>query len=769
MSEGERYYIDGPVPETPEPAGEPAPWSSTRVVGTRRPRIDAYERVSGSAVYPSDVILPGMLYGAVLRCPHPRARVRRVDASKAAAMPGVHAVVTPDSPEAKLRWSWGRGDTAQLLDPECLFEGEAVAAVAADTPHQAADALRAIRVEYEVLPPVSGLEDALAEGAPEARPGGNRLGEVSVYERGAVDRGFAEADEVVELEFSTPFEIHAPMELYGSVARWDGNRLEVWESTQGVFAVQSRLAQVLGIPLANVTVHGRYMGGGFGSKLQTSKGTVLGCVLARRTARPVKLFTTREEAMLALGNRPGARMRLKAGATRDGRLTALEFWSLSTPGGHVSGGAGLLDWLVRDLYTCPNVRTHTELVAINAGPSRPFRAPGHPQGAWALEQTMDALAEAIGMDPVEFRLRNVPEVSQARGGLPYTTTGLARCLREGAEAFGWREARARKADRGPVRRGVGMAACLWIGGGGGPPATIVVKLFADGSANLNMGAADLGTGTRTVMAMVVAEELGIDPSRIQVENADTGSTQYATPSGGSKTVPTESPAVREAALAVKRQVLEMAAEELDRPASDLELVDGSVVSRSDPAVRKPLDRLAGLRRRGVVLGVGYRGPNPEGVVVNPFAAQFCEVEVDTRTGEIRVLRFLAAHDSGRVLDRLTYDNQVIGGITMGIGLALTEERLLDRGQTGRMLNANLLDYRVPTMKEVPPEIVSLPIDLNDTRCNSTGAKGLGEPVTIPTAAAVANAVAHALGVRIPHGPLTPPRVLAALSAARKEA
>ena len=769
MSEGERYYIDGPVPETPGPGEGARPWTDTRVVGTARPRIDAYERVSGSAVYPSDVVLPGMLYGAVLRCPHPRARVRKVDASRAASMPGVRAVVTPDSPEASLRWTWGRGDTARLLDPECLFEGEAVAAVAADTPHQAADALRAIRVDYEVLPFVSWEDEATAAGAPEARPGGNRLGDVSVYERGDVEGGFAAADEIVDLTFRTPCEIHAPMELYGSVARWDGNRLEVWESTQGVFAVQARLAQVLDLPLANVTVHGRYMGGGFGSKLQTSKGTVLGCVLARKTARPVKLFTSREEAMLAMGNRPSARMRLKAGVTRQGRLTAMEFWSLSTPGGHVSGGAGLLDWLVRDLYTCPNVRTHTELVAINAGPSRPFRAPGHPQGAWALEQVMDALADAIGMDPVELRLRNVPTVSQARGGLPYTTTGLERCLREGAEAFGWAEARKRARSAGPVRRGVGVAACLWIAGGGGPPSTIVVKLFSDGSANLNMGAADLGTGTRTVMAMVVAEELGVDPSRIQVENADTGSTQYATPSGGSKTVPTESPAVRDAALAVKRQVLEIAAGELGRPPGDLELRDGSVVSRTDPSVRTPLGRLRGLARRGVVVGVGYRGPNPEGKVVNPFAAQFCEVEVDTRTGRVKVLRFLAAHDSGRVLDTLTYRSQVIGGITMGIGLALTEERLLDHGQTGRMLNANLLDYRLPTMEETPAEIVSLPIDPGDTECNTTGAKGLGEPVTIPTAAAIANAVHHALGARITEAPLTPARVLEALGAQREEA
>jgi len=770
MNRDETYWVDEPVPETPTPSEYPAPWKKTRVVGERLPRIDAYERVSGTAVYPSDIVLPDMLYGAVLRCPHARATVKHLDVAKAKAIPGVAAVLTGTSPEAQVGWPLYRGMTDIPLFAEiCRFEGEPVAAVAAETPQQAADALRAIEVEYEVLPPVSDERDAVAPGAPKVHEAGNAVGEPDRYERGDVESGFAEADVVLSKTFRTAYEIHAPMERHGCVARWDGDRLVVWESTQGVFSVQSWLSRILGLSLANVRVINTYMGGGFGSKLQPSKHTIIACLLAKLAARPVKLFISREDAMLCVGNRPGTDMTLKAGVKRDGTLTAFEFSSLSSPGAYSEGGAGLVDWVVRDLYTCPNVRCETRLVSINAGPVRPMRAPGHPQGAWALEQMMDELAEAIEMDPVELRLKNVPAVSQARGGQPYTSTGLRECMVEGAKAFDWETASKGAKGNGNIVRGVGMGACVWIAGGGGPPSTVIVKLFSDGSVNLNMGASDLGTGTRTVMAMVVAEELGIDAAGIQVENADTATTQFATPSGGSKTVPTESPAVREAAYNVKKQLLELAAEEHELDAADLMLDDGAVVSRSDPSVRFPVAELSSLRRRRVLIGVGYRGPNPEGKAVNPFAAQFCELEVNTRTGEITVLRFLGAHDSGRVLDRLTFDNQVFGGIAMGIGFGMTEERVLDRGQTGKMVNPNFHDYKIPTALDVPADMVSLPIDPHDTECNTTGAKGVGEPVTIPTAAAIANAVADATGVRLTEAPITPARLLAALAEQRKEA
>jgi len=312
-----------------------------------------------------------------------------------------------------------------------------------------------------------------------------------------------------------------------------------------------------------------------------------------------------------------------------------------------------------------------------------------------------------------------------------------------------------------------MAAGLWVAGGGNPPSTVIVKLFADGSANLNMGASDIGTGTKTVMAMVVAEELGVQPAMLQIEHADTGTTQYATPSGGSKTVPTESPAVRAAALSVKQQLLELAAEDLKTGVSDLALKGDEVVSLSDPAKRIKVTGVTGLKKRGLIVGIGYRGPNPEGKVVNPFAAQFCEVEVNTRTGEVRVIRFLAAQDSGRVMDRLTFDNQTFGGVTMGIGFALTEGRILDGQQTGKMVNRNWHDYKLPTMLDVPFDMTSTPLDRPDPEANLTGAKGLGEPVTIPTAAAIANAVYHATGVRVTETPMSAPRLVKLFAEAKK--
>jgi len=777
MTDDALYYVDAPLPETPEPSGEPRPWAKTEVVGTPRPRVDGYERLSGTAVYPSDLVLPGMLYGAILRCPHPHARVRSVDAAAAEALPGVVAVLTGASPEAKdVRWGYGGGVTTALFDPVCRHEGEAVAAVAAETPYQARDALAAIRVDYEVLPFVADERDALSAGAPKVHESGNRVGEPTAYQRGDVAAGFAAADVVVERSFRTACELHTPLELHGCVARWDGDRLTLWESTQGVFSVQAGAARALGLPLAKVRVIGHYMGGGFGSKLQPGKYTVVAALLARKAARPVKLFLSREETFLCSGNRPPSNVTVKIGAKKDGTLTAIELTGLGTGGAYPAGGTSLLDWLARDLYTCSNVRTETTDVFINAGPARPMRAPGHPQGAWALEQTMDELAERLGMSPVDLRLGNVPRVSQTRGGQPFTTTGLAECIREGAKAFGWEEALhgdrsrepARESGEGSVRRGVGMAACLWIGGAGGPPSTVLVKLFADGSVNLNMGASDIGTGTKSVMAMVVAEELGVDPDAIQIENADTATTQFATPSGGSKTVPTESPTVRRAALAVKDELFRLAAEQLGVPKRDLELRDGALVSKRDPTKTVPVTGLEGLRRQGVLVGVGYRGPNPEGKVINPFGAQFCEVEVDTRTGEVRILRFVAAHDSGRVLNRMTFDNQVFGGITMGIGLGATEERILDRGQTGKMVNANWHDYKLPTMLDVPPVMTSVPIDRPDPEANVTGAKGLGEPVTIPTAAAFANAVFHATGVRVTDSPIDPPTLCRLLAERSKE-
>lgn len=766
------YYVgDFPLPEAPEPGHEPKPWQQTRIVGKAMPRVDAYERVSGSAVYPSDVTFSDMLYGVVVGSPHVNARVRSVDVSTALKMPGVHAAVTGSTKGADLTWPnvWG-ASKAKLFDPHCKYEGDAVAGICAETPYQAREAARAIKVDYEVLPSISDERVALDPKAPTVDGSDKRIGKTDKYERGDVEKGFAEADAVLETEYRTECEIHTPIESHGCVAKWDGDHLTLWHSTQGVFYIQQQVAEVLGMPLSKVRVIGRYLGGGFGSKLEAGKYTIIAALLAKMSGRPVKVMLSREETFLITGNRPPSNIKLKAGVKKDGMLTALEFTLLGTGGAYDSGGISLTDWLIRELYTCPNVKCESTEVLINAGLACPFRAPGHPEGAWALEQMMDALAEKIGLDPVELRLKNIPLFSQARAGNPpYTSTGLKECLEQGAKAFGWTEARKKTAEQGkdnPIRSGVGMGACLWFAGGGGPPSTIVLKLFADGSVNLNMGASDLGTGTKTVMAMVVSEELGIKPDKIQIENADTGATQFATRSGGSKTIPTESPAVRAAAIEVKRQLFQIAAEELQVPASALALQNGEIISSADQSIKVKLNKLQALKKRGVIVGVGYRGPNPADKVVTPFGAQFCEVKVDTRTGETHVVRFVAAHDSGRVMNRLTYDNQVIGGIMMGIGLALTEMRVLDRNQTGKVLSKNWHDYKLPTALDVPREIVTVPVDPGDTEANTTGAKGLAEPATIPTAAAIANAVYNAIGIRLTDTPVGPVQ-LSGLLAERK--
>jgi CO/xanthine dehydrogenase Mo-binding subunit len=742
------------------------PWGETKVVGKPIPPVDGYERVSGTAVFPQDVILPDMLYAAILRCPHAHATVKRVDTAKAREMPGVRAVLTDADSEAQIGWFSRPGPPgtpskpiSRLFDPHCRYEGEEVAAVAAESPQQAWDAVRAIQVEYETLPFVSDMEAAFKPGAPAVQEGGNRMGSPRETKRGDVEKGFAEADVVLEETYRTSCDIHTCMEPHGSVVQWDGDRVTVWDTNQGPFAIQAALAGTLRIPLSKVRIVSNYMGGGFGSKLNLGKYTVIAALMARKTARPVKLFLTREETFLAVGNRPAHIMKLKAGVKKDGTLTALQLTGVGEAGAYPAGTS--VGYQVGDLYKCPNVRMEESVAYVNAGPNRAFRAPGFPQCSWALEQMMDTLAEKIGMDPIDLRLKNISTVCQMDNNKPYTSTGLRECLIEGAQAFKWKESRGRPKGDGAWVRGVGVASGMW-GSQGGPPPTVIVKLYADGSASLNMGAADLGTGTKTVMAMIVAEELGVAMDRIQVENADTGTTNFTTPSGGSKTVHVDSPAVRAAALDVKARLLDVAAAQLKVPAADLDFQDGQVVAKTGTQ-KLALRELRALQMQQAVVGVGTRGPNQlADKVVRPFVTQFAEVEVNRNTGEVRVVRMLAAHDSGRVMSLLTCRNQVFGGFIMGLGFGMMERRILDP-TTGKMANANWHDYRIPTAKDVPPEMTFLPIDPHDTECNITGSKGIGEPAMIPSAAAIANAFYHATGVRITAAPITPSQVLTLLA------
>jgi CO/xanthine dehydrogenase Mo-binding subunit len=751
-----------------EPASSPddgmEPWAETRVVGKRLPRVDAFERVSGKAEYTYDVILPDMVYAAILRCPHANAMVKNIDVSEAERMPGVVAVLTDKSPGTDIPWygiGYGGGPMqSKLFDPHCRYEGEEVAAIAAQTPYQVQDALKAIKVEYEVLPFVIDEDEALKPDAPKLFESGNSTGAARPNQRGNVEQGFADADFVLEETFTTSVQMHTPIEAHGSVVKWDGDKITIWDSTQGVYdATMLPFARTMKLPYNNVRAICRYVGGAFGAKLELGKYTVIAALLARQAARPVKLMLSREETMLCVGNRPNARMAVKAGVKKDGTLTALQLTNTYTPGAYSSMGS--VGFLFQELYKCPNVMVAESGVYTNAGRARAFRAPGFPTGAWALEQMMDMLAEKISMDPVEFRLKNFTDISQSRR-MPYSSAGLKDCLIEGAKKFGWKEARAGKKDDGHIKHGFGVAAGLWMMGSGGPPYTAEVRVFADGGVTIKTGAMDLGTGTKTVACIAAAEELGVPLENIRIINADTATTPYASSSGGSMTLPSLIPTVRKGAWLAKRQILDWAAESLALPADDLEIRNDSVVSRSTPDKKKTLEQL--FRAKGVmdVIAIGNRDPNPANKAVMPFGAHYAEVEVNTKTGEVRVVRLVGANESGRVIDLETFENQAYGGMTQALGYGLTEKRVMDR-QTGKMCNPNLHDYKIPTAMDIPVDHEIVPIDLKDNECNNAGCKGLGEPCHVPTAAAIANAVYDAIGVRPVNGPIDNRTILELLS------
>jgi len=748
--------------EKPENGGD-----AVSMIGRALPRVDAFERVSGSAVYTGDVTLPEMLYAAILRCPHAHAVVKKVDASIASRLPGVRAILSSLDPEAKIKlpypWWVPEGPPMLLFDTHCRYAGEEVAAVAAESQDQAWEALRAIKIEYEQLPFVLTAEDAVTPGAAAVHDSGNLVRPVDIYQRGDLVRGFAEADVVIEQTYRSSCEIHAPLEPHVAVAHWNGQRLTVWTPTQAIFNEQKQIAAALNMSLSAVRVISHYVGGSFGSKAELSKHTLIAAILSRKTSRPVKLALTREETFLCVGNRPANSITIQAGVKKDGSLTALQFTNLGSVGAYADwaeAGGGL------GLYHCSNVRAQETETYINAGKARAFRGPGEVQCFWALEQVMDELAHRIGMDPVELRIKNLITHSQVNER-PYTSTGFEECLRRGAGAFGWREARSRSRSGGPLRRGVGMAACQWSVQGG-PPTTVIVSLLADGSVTLNMAAADQGTGTKTATAMIVADELGVPLEKITIEQGDTGTAQFGKPGGGSHSLVVYGPAVRAAALEVRRQVLDMAAQELNLPVTDLAVKDGRVGPANDFDRATPLAMLQGIVERQAIIGIGHPAPDPEGKIIMSFGVQFAEVEVNTRTGEIRVLRLVAAHDSGRVVNPLIYESQVFGGMVMGLGFALTERRVLDEKQTGRMVNANWHDYKIPTAKDVPFDQTCIPVDPHDSECDSVGVKGLGELGTMPTAPAIANAIYNATGVRVTDSPITPMHMLRRLASAKQD-
>ncbi len=720
------------------------------IVGQPVERVDGFERVSGVAQFTYDVHLPGMLYGRMIRSEVPHARIRKIDVSEAAKLPGVRFILTNENLGDRLY----RGKSA-LFNTTARTEGDELGAVAAVSRRIAADAVKLVKITYEELPFVVDPTEALRSGAPLIRDGGNAAGSANVHRRGDIERGFAEADAVLDRTYTTSAALHNSLETHGSVAMWEGDNLTVWHSTQNIYGVRSQIASAFALPLKNVRVIKRYIGGGFGSKNAADKHAIVATILSRETGRPVQIMLDRHEENLAAGNRPQAVIHVRLGAKKDGTLTAIELRSISGVGAYGEGSPPVAG-PAKELYACENVYAEEQGALTNTGTYTAFRAPGYVEGTFALESAMDELAGQLGIDPVELRMKNYAEKQQLRN-LPYSTKNLADSYKLGMEKIDWKKKRNTKQQSGVKKRGVGMGSQLWSGGGRAPSYAIC-RMNADGTFDVLTGSQDLGTGTKTVFTQIAAEELGVGMERIRMEVGDTLAGPYGVLSAGSLTVPSVGPAVRMAAKDAKDQILGIAAEVLEVPVDSLVMKDGTVESESGAAIT--LDDLAQKIGNYMIIGKGARGPNPENHNVNTFGAQFAEVEVDTETGEVKVLKVVASHEIGRVLNPLTLSSQIEGGVIQGMGFGLFEGRVMDRN-TGKSVNPNLEDYKIPTALDIP-DIDSNWVGPADHIATNIGAKGAGEPPIIPPAAAIANAIANAIGVRIYDLPITPAKILDAL-------
>ena len=689
------------------------------VVGRAAPRQDGALRVRGEARYTADIKLPGMLHAAVLRSPHAHARVRRIDLAPALALPGVRAAIGPGE--------------AHGLEKEAGWAGAPVAALAADSFAQARAAVEAVDVEWEELEVVLDPEEAVRRGLV--------TGEERRSERGDVDRAFAGADVVVEATYRTQTVLHNSLETHQATCEWQGDTLHVYISTQYIWGIRQEVAETLGLPEDKVRVVCEFMGGGFGAKNSPDEYTFVAAELAKRTGRPVRCALTRREEHTSAGNRNSTIQRLRAGARSDGTIVALDGEFTNSVGW--SGWSAPTEGPMRALYACENVRTVTHAAQLNTPPMKAFRAPGFAEGTFGLECLIEELAARLDIDPLELRRSNYAESNE---GTPFSSKNLEDCYRM-AEPHWERRHEVRARSDSVWKRGVGMASQIWYGGGG-PPSYAWVRLGSDGRATVVTAMQDIGTGTRTAMAQIAAEELRVPLENVDVVLGDSARGPYASISAGSSTTPSMGPAVR-AAAADAREQIEDIAEQRGLPR------DTSV------------EEVVGLLEESQILGKGARGPNPTGMSVLTFGVHVVEVAVDVETGEVRVERVAAIHDVGRIVNPLGASSQIEGGVIQGIGHTLSEERLLDP-ETGRVLTTSLDAYRMPTIADVP-EIVSEFVDKPDEHLTNLGSKGLGEPPIVPIAAAIANAIRDATGAEVHELPISREEMLRALrEAAKKE-
>ena len=744
----------------------------TRVVGKPLPRIDAPGKVTGTAVYAADFTLPGMLVGKVFRSTEPHARIVRLDVSRAARLPGVRAVISAaDVPD--VRYGGALKDETVFARGRVRYVGQPVAAVAASTPEAADAALAAIEVVYEPLPAVLDLDAALAPGAPLVHEGWEDYTAIPILHRdgnvcnrarimlGDVERGFEEADRIFEHRFTTSMVHQGYTEPRAAVAQWDSaDTVTVWSNTQLPFEVQNTLAEILAMPPGKIRVIVPGIGGGFGGKLRVGVEH-FAAFLARKAGRPVKLVTTSEEELIAAYPRQGAVVELKTGVTRDGRITAKAgriWFDTGAFAGSGPGVASVATLVLAGPYRIPNLHLEGFAVYTNKTNCGSFRAPSGPQANFAVESQMDIIADALGVDPLDFRLRNiVHEGDEGPTGQVLTAVGLEECLRKAAAAIGWKDRRP-----GPGRA-KGLACGWWTTTGGS--SGVYIKINPDGTVALNTGAAEIGTAALTGAAQVLAEELGVDLADISVVSADTFSTPFDFGAQGSRTAFAVGNACRAAVANLKQRIFALAGSQLGVEPDACTLTDKHVVIGDRRMSLADLARLSQQTGGGLIAqGTFIAAPTPfdtkrvDGHVYPAFHspsfhAHAVDLSVDPETGEITVHRYVVAQDVGFALNPTYIEGQIEGGVAQGLGQALSEEIVYEGG---RVLNPNLTDYKMPTTLDMPR--VETILVQHPSLAGPYGAKGVGEPPNIEPPAAVANAVAAATGLRVTTLPITAEKI-----------
>ncbi len=738
-----------------------------KVIGTRPARPDGVDKVTGRALFGADIQLPGLLHGKVLRSPHAHARIRRIDVSRAARLPGVKAIITAaDLPDVENKiQEVGEGAiglkylSANLLARDkVLYHGHPVAAVAATSIHIAEEALALIEVEYEVLPPVLDVRAAMAADAPillddlrtdELGRKGTKPTNVAEHIRfqmGDPAAGFAAADVIVEREFTTSTVHQGYIEPQTATALWNrDDTITIWTSTQGAHSARDQVAEVLQWPATRIKVVPMEVGGGFGGK-----GNIylepLAALLSRKAGhKPVKLVMTRAEVLMATGPTSGSFIRVKMGATKDGRLTAAEVWMAYEAGAFPGSPVGAGMNVILAPYRIENVLIDGYDVVVNKPRTSAYRAPGGTNAAYAAEVVIDELCEKLGMDPLEFRLRNgVREGDRRASGPTYPRIGYLETVRAIQQSEHYRTPL-----EGP-NRGRGIASGYW--GNWGGRSSVAASVNADGQVNLVVGSVDL-SGTRTTLAMQLAETLGIPVEHVKPVVADTDAVGYNDVTGGSRTTFGTGVAVCEVGRKLKEEMIGRVAELWEVDPVEVTYADGVFAAGER---RMTFQEAAGRLNEDRPVMVSATTHAQE---VGPgFATHCVDVEVDPETGKVTILRYTAAQDVGRAVHPDLVEGQIQGGVTQGIGWALNEEYFYD--QEGRLLNATLLDYRMPVAPDLPM-IDTILVEVPNPG-HPYGVRGVGEVPIVPPAGALANAIYHAVGVRLTHLPMSPARILEAL-------